>query len=114
LVYTVSGAAGVSEVRGHRNEIEIRLKTLSHALLSLLLIVCGLAETIQGVHDALVLKTSLNNFEMLILSKGQAVNLVTEVKGVTFHHQGHKYVGVSMAGDVEVSRNTVDLKVSLE
>lgn len=114
LVHLVAGARGVGEVGGDSYQVEVGLQVLRHRSISQLLPVGFLAVSIEGVHDSLIGEASLNDLEVLVSAEADVVDFVTEIEVIALHHQAHQNVTEGMARNVEISRDTIDLKVTLK
>jgi hypothetical protein len=110
LVNMVTRTWSVSEVGGDCYQIEVGLKIFD--IITIVFLYINL-NTIKRVHNALVWKTSLNDLEMFVFTKGYMIDFIRKVKMITLHLKTHQNIIIGMRWNMEISRNSIDFNVTL-
>ena len=62
----------------------------------------------------MIWESFLDQFEILITTKGNVVDLIGEIEIESLHHQVHNNILVSMRRYMEISWDPIDLEIALD
>ena len=112
LVHLEVATGGIIKIWGDCYQIKVCLQILGN-ILSFTLLSLHL-NAIQWVHDTLVWESFLYQFKVFITSERDMIDLIREVKRDSLHHEVHDNILVGVRRYVEISWDSVDLKVTFD